>query len=46
MAHQNVLHIILSMKRIVDMQRGPTRVTEYIFYAFLLKALDNNICAG
>jgi hypothetical protein len=46
MAHQDMLHIILLVKSIINMQYGTTRVPEYMLNAFGLETLYNYFCAS
>ena len=46
MTNKYMLHIILLIKSIVNMQYGTTWVTKYIINAFCFQAFNNNFCAG
>ena len=46
MAYEDMLHIILLIKSIINVQYGTTRVAKYVINTLCFKAFDNNFCAG
>ena len=45
-AHQDMLHVLLLVEGVIDMQGGAARIAEHVLDAFILEATDKDLCAG
>ena len=45
-ADQDVLDLLLFEKLVVDVEHGAAGITEDVLHTFVLKATDDNFCAG